>query len=81
MVSTLVDGGNLLGDGVNLLGDGGDLLVVVVLLLLQKSNAHAHILDWCAFALDVVKNVTNGRTNGQGVSRSRIVLFRHITVL
>ena len=36
----------------------------------QKSNAHAHV---CAFALDGVKNVTNGRTKGQGVSRSRKV--------
>ena len=26
----------------------------------------------CAFALDGVKNVTNGRTDGQGVSRRRI---------
>ena len=34
----------------------------------RKSNAHAHILDWCAFALDGVKNVSDE----QGVSRSRI---------
>ena len=31
----------------------------------RKSNAHAHILDWCAFALDGVKNVMDGLTNGQ----------------
>ena len=39
------------------------LLVVVVVLLLRKSNAHTHILDSCEFALGGVKNVTNGRTN------------------
>ena len=36
---------------------------------LRKSNTHAYTSDWCAFALDGVKNVTDG----QGVSRSRIV--------
>ena len=39
------------------------LVVVVVIVLLRKSNARAHISDWCAFALDGVKKVrTNGRT-------------------
>ena len=42
----------------------------------RKSNAHSHILDWCAFALDGVKKHygrTNQRsTDGQGVSRSRM---------
>ena len=44
------------------------VIVVLLLLLLQdfflrKSNAHTLILDWCAFALDGVKNVTNEQTN------------------
>ena len=45
------------------------VVVIVVLLLLllfqkfQKSNAHAHKLDWCVCALDGVKNVTDQRTN------------------
>ena len=34
-----------------------------------KSNAHAHM---CVFALDGVKNITNERADGQGVSRSRV---------
>ena len=29
----------------------------------RKSNAHTLILDWCAFALDGVKNVTDGPTD------------------
>ena len=35
---------------------------------LRKSNTHAYTLDWCAFALDGVKNK---RPDGKGVSRSR----------
>ena len=49
------------------------VVVVVIVLLLQKSNARAHISDWCAFALDGVKNVTDQPTNEQGVSKSRML--------
>ena len=33
----------------------------------RKSNAYAHTLDWCAFALDGGKKTLP--TDGQGVSR------------
>ena len=36
-------------------------------------GSSAHTLDWCAFALDGLKNVTNQRTDGQGISRRRMV--------
>ena len=39
--------------------------VVVVFFFFRKSNAHTHILDWCACALDGVKIVGYGRTNGR----------------
>ena len=44
------------------------LVLLVANFFFRKSNAHTLILDWCAFALDGVKNVTNE----QGVSRSWI---------
>ena len=36
-------------------------------------GSSAHTLDWCAFALDGLKNVTNQRADGQGISRSMMV--------
>ena len=39
------------------------LVVIVVVVFSRKSNAHTHISDSCAFALDGVKNVTDEPTN------------------
>ena len=36
-----------------------------VFFFFRKSNAHTHILDWCAFVLDGVKIVGYKRTNGR----------------
>ena len=36
-------------------------------------GSSAHTLDWCAFALDGLKNVTNQRADGQGISWSMMV--------
>ena len=36
-------------------------------------GSSAHTLDWCAFALYGLKNVTNQRADGQGISWSMMV--------
>ena len=37
--------------------------------------SHAHSLDWCAFVLDGVKNVTDGPTDGRTVGLVNLDIF------